>query len=303
MSEQPIHIDICIATYRRPVLLRQLLESIERQQLPVMVFLKIIVVDNDVSESARDVVAAFAGHSLWPVQYDVEPEKNIAKARNRTLSHATGDYVLFVDDDEYADDWWIRNLLKAATGFNADVVFGPVLPVYQDNTPEWIVKGKFFERPRFATGTIRSNGATGNTLVKRYCLEMVTVFFDLQYGVTGGEDIDFFNRIGLCGLRMVWCDEALVYEVVPPERMTIQWLTGRALRGGQTFGRIFKRSLPFPLKMCWLAQRVLYLVIAVFALPFVWVTGRARGVRVLQKVCSSLGHLTSVGRIYYQEYK
>lgn len=303
MSKKEITIDICIATHKRPALLRQLLESINRQKLPPSVYLKIIVVDNDVNHSAQTVVSAFKDNSNWPVKYDIEPMKNIARARNRALFHAKGDYVLFVDDDEYASDGWISNLLQTANYYKADVVFGPVLPIYPKNTPGWIIKGKFFERPRFETGTVRAHGGTGNTFVKRNCLSTLSKCFDPQYGVTGGEDVDLFNRLKLRGYQMVWSDEALVYEHVPYERMAVRWLTRRALRGGQTFGRIFQRSLSVPAKVRWLMQRFVYLVLALVVLPFAWVVGKSHGVKVLQKVYSNFGQLTSIGKYFYQEYR
>ena len=303
MSDQKIQVDISVATYKRPLLLSTMLESLAMQVLPPTTFMRIIVVDNDVNESARGIVEKFANSCKWPVVYDVEPEQNIALTRNRGLSHTTGNFVVFIDDDEYADPNWLGHLLQTSAEYKADVVFGPVLSVYPENTPRWILDGGFFERPRYISGSSRPHGATNNTLIKGSCLNGHQLWFNPAFGLTGGEDVDFFLRLAQRGARLIWCDEALVYEPVPFERMTISWLTGRALRGGQVVGRIFKRPLPFVQKSMWFVQRLIYLVIALIALPFAWVCGRARGVKVLQKVYSSFGQITSLGSIYYREYK
>ena len=57
------------------------------------------IVDNDVCESARHVVESAARESSVSVLYYVEPEQNIALARNRVVEQAVGDLLAFIDDD------------------------------------------------------------------------------------------------------------------------------------------------------------------------------------------------------------
>ena len=45
--------------------------------------------------------------------YAVEPERNIALARNRALSLARGEKLAFIDDDEMASPFWLSTLLAA----------------------------------------------------------------------------------------------------------------------------------------------------------------------------------------------
>src|SRR5262249_40823698 len=55
-----------------------------------------------------------------------------------------------------------------------------------------------------------------------------------QFG-SGGEDMDFFRRAIEDGHRFVWCDDAVVHEIVPPYRCTSRFLARRALLRGSTF--------------------------------------------------------------------
>ena len=65
MSDLIQHICVCICTYKRPVLLRRLLEGLGDQDTSRLFTFSIVVVDNDRSESARGVVKDFtaASHS------------------------------------------------------------------------------------------------------------------------------------------------------------------------------------------------------------------------------------------------
>ena len=58
----------------------------------------------------------------------MQPERNIALTRNRTVSLADGDWLAFIDDDERAPESWLQQLLEAATAHGADGVLAPVEP-------------------------------------------------------------------------------------------------------------------------------------------------------------------------------
>ena len=68
------------------------------------------------------------------------------------------------------------------------------------------------------------------------------VQFDVSYGISGGEDSDFFHRLAAAGLNAVWCDEAEVHEHVQPHRVRIGWLVRRAFAGGHSYARIFDKQ-------------------------------------------------------------
>ena len=302
MSDKPVDIDICVATYKRPDWLRKLLDSLLKQECGRQTRIRIIVVDNDREASARDVVEEFQAHSPIEIVYDIEPEQNISLARNRAISHARGDYIAFIDDDEIAAPDWIENLLNTAQRLDADVVFGPVLPLYTDDMPEWIIQGRFFERPRYDTGTEMPHGGTGNVLIKRELLGKLHGLFLHEYGLTGGGDTEFFMRVCESGAKMLWCDSAIVYERIPVERMTISWLVRRAYRGGQTGKRLFCRKMTRRRIILWHLEKMAVLSLSILVLPVGCLLGRAKLVRILQRIAICAGQLTGRERFLFYEY-
>ena len=72
----------------------------------------IVIVDNDSSQSGGDDAVAFARQSNITVNYFVEPEQNIAMARNKAIRNARGDFIALIDD-EFPVDEWLLNLYKA----------------------------------------------------------------------------------------------------------------------------------------------------------------------------------------------
>ncbi len=234
MKTRPKHISVCICTFKRPDYLKRLLEAIEHQLSEQLFTFSVVVVDNDADQSAKCTIEACKNASRLTIDYYVEPEQNIALARNKAVENSKGDFIAFIDDDEFPSDAWLLNLFLACERFRADGVLGPVKPHFESHPPEWIIKGKLFERPTHETGHILEwrNTRTGNALLRKKLFQEDRKWFDPSFG-SGGEDRDFFKRKIEEGYVFVWCNEAPVYETVPPKRWKRTILLKRALLRGK----------------------------------------------------------------------
>jgi succinoglycan biosynthesis protein ExoM len=231
------HISVCVCTFKREELLKYLLESLKNQQTEGRFTYSVVVADNDHARSAEHIVTAFS-NTVMPVTYCVEPNQNIAMVRNRAIQAAKGDLVAFIDDDEFPVNDWLLNLFSTLITTGASAILGPVRPHFKIEPPRWAIKGKFFERQTYPTGTtIRWNECrTGNVLFNKAILDGIESPFRAEFD-TAGEDVDFFRRMSENGRVFVWCDEAAVYEDVPPSRCTRKYLLKRALLRGSNFSK------------------------------------------------------------------
>jgi glycosyltransferase involved in cell wall biosynthesis len=226
-------ISVCVCTYKRPELLSQLLDSLSQQTLGLTDF-EVIVVDNDQTASAKSNVGdALQLHPGLEIRYDVEPTQGISYARNRTVALAKGELLAFIDDDEIAHPNWLFDLVQTMQECRADAVLGPVIPQYPAGSSRWVIKSRFFERPRFATGTnIKNNNCrTGNALVVAGKVKSRQPLpFDERLAHSGGEDQDLFKWLEEQGCKFVWCDKAVVHEEVPHNRQSLGYMLERGLR-------------------------------------------------------------------------
>jgi len=215
-------------------MLKRLLETLERQQTGDQFTYSIVVADNDAAKSAEPVVTAFRQQSKLQTIYRSQPVQNIALTRNAALAAATGDYIAFIDDDEFPADDWLAQLLATCEKHNVAGVLGPVRPHFESPPPAWITKGRFCERPVHPTGMVLGSTQcrTGNVLFRREIIVDLSEPFRPEFG-TGGEDVDFFQRMTSQGQVFVWCEEAAAYETVPPSRWTRRYMLERALLRGQ----------------------------------------------------------------------
>ena len=141
-----IRIAICIATFQRPQGLSRLLESLsnlcfEKQDEPSI---KIIIVDNDTTGTAKPVVEHWRNKLRWTLVYEIEPRRGISYARNRLVALAKDiDFVAFIDDDEVAVDCWIDELIYTQKKYQAGV--GSSLEVIQADTELQRAQGSYFQ--------------------------------------------------------------------------------------------------------------------------------------------------------------
>lgn len=300
----PDSVDVCVATFRRPRLLAQLLVSLAEQTARGLVAFRIIVVDNDVKRSAESTVEAFRNASGMEVVYDVAPTQGISHARNLALRHAVASLVAFIDDDEEADAEWLAHLLKALDLHGAHVVFGPVTAILPESAPRWAGSHPAFCRPRRKSGADTTSGGAGNVIFRRELLQYFDRWFDSRYARTGGEDTEFFSRIHARGFRLVWSDEAEVKEHVPTSRLTFRWVCKRAFRGGQTYYRIFIADRTLCARVSWLSKRAAASLSYLLLLPFLAV-GSGQFVARVCRLCGWIGQLSQMfgRRFEYEEYR
>jgi succinoglycan biosynthesis protein ExoM len=301
-----LRVALCVVTYRRPQWLAGSLQSIKELELDGATEVVIIVIDNDANGTAREVVEAARERLRWPLVYAIEPQQGISFARNRATSLALArqsDFIAFLDDDEIASPEWLSTLLDVQQKYRADVVSGPVLPLYEPGVPAWAVQGRFFERPRYSTGTRLESVGAGNCLIATTLLTGLAEPFHPLFALTGGEDTHFFRRAHRAGAGILWADDAVAYERVPPSRATIRWLLMRGYRGGTSFAlseRMLNRPIAWvPLRLCTSVAHTLQGLLLLLPSMFL---GKVRLVRALQMVCVGAGVMTGILGLSYREY-
>jgi succinoglycan biosynthesis protein ExoM len=226
------HICVGICTYKRSALLERLLTEISRQQTGGLFTLSVVIADNDEGRSAESVVEAARAELGLEIKYYIEPRQNIALARNKVVEKAQGDYLAFIDDDEFPGTEWLLTLFNTCNDYKVDGVLGPVKPFFEDNAPKWVVDGRFYDRPSYPTGYVidGSKGRTGNVLLRKSIFIEGESPFRPEFRT--GEDQDFFRRMIDKGHTFIWCHEAMAWEVVPPVRWSRKFILRRSLLRG-----------------------------------------------------------------------
>ena len=298
-------VQICILTYKRPALLEAALKSVCDQQFTDQPRpqLSVLVVDNDDMQSGREAFEKVYGVNHPAARYVVATPKGIAHARNRALDESVhADFIVFLDDDEWASPLWLQALLNTQRRFDADVVTGPVIPVLE-HAPEWLIrsyKSCQYGCQTYETGAPIKFLGNGNTLVRMSVTRDVR--FDRRFDHTGLEDADYFLRLRGRGARIVFAKEAKAYEAVPEHRATAQWLLQRGRWRTNAYTNLCLCRDP---GITTIAARLLKaaaaFTVGVVLLPTA-VAGKYQAIRALHWIYRAAGTVDALrGKVYYHQ--
>ncbi|MEO1281240.1 MAG: glycosyltransferase family A protein [Pseudomonadota bacterium] len=237
---------IGICTYKRPEGLARVLDAISHQRLVKLaerdVF--VLVIDNCPEGSAKSFVDDIAAGSRFKIDYQHEPRKGLSFARNAVLetAHNIGAQTLaFIDDDEMPEPDWIEALSQRMTETEAAVAIGPAYPMFSCTPGKRLPLAAYATRTQ-VVGGYAAEGYTCNALLDLNVIKALGLTFDSSLNDVGGEDTMFFKAILDAGHRIAWAENAIVHDLVPPQRMTALWLWRRWYRTGSIEARLGAHS-------------------------------------------------------------
>ncbi|MEM6400042.1 MAG: glycosyltransferase [Cyanobacteria bacterium P01_D01_bin.116] len=303
-----MQVAICIITCQRYEGLKRLLDGLNQLnfQLCKTPCLEIIVVDNDENGSAYELCQQMSSQIQWKLKYYIEPRRGIPFARNKAITCAgeSFDFIAFIDDDEVPHKSWLDELLHAQKLYSADVVSGPVLPYFNQSIPDWIIKGKFFERSRYSTGHLLEGAATNNVIISREILQKMAPCFDKRLALSGGSDWHFFRRVYNQGYKIIWANDALVSEWIPASRANLIWLLKRNYRLGitESFCEIDLNPSLLIRSIC-VFKAIRRIIKGTLFIPFSVIWGQHELFKTLRYIYHSVGMLVGVTGKKYQEYQ
>jgi glycogen synthase len=124
LKSGPMKASVVINTYNRADYLRNAIVSIAAQSYAEI---ELIVVNGPSTDNTEDVLNTLAGDGICIKRANC-PNRNLSESRNVGISQASGDVVLFIDDDAVAHREWVGRLMArysdssvgAAGGFTFD---------------------------------------------------------------------------------------------------------------------------------------------------------------------------------------
>ena len=134
-------ISVIIPIYNVEKYIKQCLDSVINQTYKN---LEIICVDDCGMDNSMQIVEGYAKNDNRIKIIKLPENSGQGKARNVGIDHATGDYILFIDNDDFIDNDYIEKLVNAAKRTNVDVVCNPAILKYfgDDNSKNKFIKSK-----------------------------------------------------------------------------------------------------------------------------------------------------------------
>jgi hypothetical protein len=186
---------------------------------------------------------------------------------------------------------------------NCPVIVGPVFGILPSSSPSWAKKGKFFSSSWQRSGSAVESFYTGNTLMERKLFDAHGVRFDEVLAFKGGSDSMLSAILRAEGVKFIWCQEAIVYEDIPEQRVTLKWFVMRRFRVGNISAYINKRlsgekgfKANFSLVFRYLIYSFANLLFSIFK-------GNLALIKSIGYFATSLGVVSQIINLHYDEYE
>ncbi len=190
-------VSVIIPTYNRASMVCEAIDSVLAQTYPDF---EVVVVDDGSTDGTGEVLRARYGDRI---RYFYQENQGRAVARNRGIRASTGEYLIFLD----SDDWLLPEALEIQVGFmgrhpEVDVAYGDGYYCDAEGHPLQRI-GE--ERPSVPEGGLLPMMvlhnvvvATHSAMVRRRALDLLgDPWFDEQ--LRGTEDADFWLRLAAAG--------------------------------------------------------------------------------------------------------
>jgi len=131
-------LSVIIPTRDRADFLSTALKSLEQQTIAPEQF-EVLVVDNGSTDHTKDV-AADARAQLQNLRYLLEPEPGLHAGRHRGMSEASGDVLVYADDDIRALPEWLATIADIFSDPVVAMAGGNNYPDFLGAVPPWLEK-------------------------------------------------------------------------------------------------------------------------------------------------------------------
>ncbi|MBX7457693.1 glycosyltransferase [Qipengyuania sp. 1NDH17] len=205
---------------------------------------EILLVDNGSTDDTKALMARFAAGGR-AIVLD-EPRAGKSHALNTGIANATGDLLIFLDDDAIPSEQWLASYLDAAESFpDAGAYAGAIAPHWLGPAPEWLAaladKGRACgcTAPEREAGPIAPDEVKGaNFAVRRDILgderfETGAVNFGQGKLAIGGEDSMMARALVRRGATFRFVPAAKVEHIISQDEMKLAFQLGRFARIGR----------------------------------------------------------------------
>jgi len=199
---------IQLCTHNRAALLERVLDACFEQRVPSDAY-EVVVVNDGSTDGTANVLTRASERATCAFTVITQANAGLAKGRNTGIARASGDRIIFIDDDVLPTPQFVAEHLRSHDAHPLAIVRGGAINTesFDDLPPPvWTLKdysGNYFWTTNVSVPltTIRAIGG-----------------FNESFSEYGWEDIDVGLRLRFGGVKAVFNKNALAYHYKPRPR-------------------------------------------------------------------------------------
>ncbi|MGL5764482.1 MAG: glycosyltransferase family 2 protein, partial [Sarcina sp.] len=189
---ETLKVSVIIPLYNAGEFLKECLDSVIRQTLKD---LEIIVINDGSKDNSDDIMKSYVKKDKR-IRYINRENRGVSATRNEGIKNAIGEYIAFLDADDWVDKDFYEKLYLKAKEAKADLVIAPhVVEVFEKSTIKNLNIN--YTKDIYLIDLLKGNveGFVWNKLYKKNFLENSKIEFPNKDELNYGEDQYFTTRV------------------------------------------------------------------------------------------------------------
>lgn len=196
-------VSVIVPVYNVEGYIEKCLETLVNQTLKEI---EIIIVNDGSKDRSIQIINKFKEQYPEKIVYLEKENGGLSDARNFGIPHATGEYIAFLDSDDYVEKDMYQKMYEIAKKENSDMVECDFYWEYPDKKK--VDTGKIYNGKEEMLEKVRV--VAWNKLIKREILEKTNIQFPKGYRY---EDVEFTYKLVPFLNKVSFCKEPLVHYV------------------------------------------------------------------------------------------
>jgi len=197
-----IKVSIIVPVYNTEKFLPKCLDSLVNQTLKDI---EIIVVNDSSPDNSQKIIDKYT-KKYKKVKSYIKKNEGVSAARNFGIQKASGEYIIFIDSDDYVDLTMVEKLYNHAIKKKLDIVVCNGIMVYEDNDKQV----KLISNPGYSNNEVKnyliSRPAPWNKIFKKEIFNDMSFIKGIYY-----EDLELIPKLVKNTKKIGFIDDALYF--------------------------------------------------------------------------------------------
>ncbi len=172
--------------------------------------LEVIIIDDCSTDNTEKIIHDFIKTDERFFYFHNTSNRQVSISRNNALRKVTGEYITFVDSDDYISNDWIENLVHTAVTKDAHIVIGKTKQVKAEIEIDYNIK--MLDEPKelfFSNIILNKNAVVWNKLYRTELIINNHIYFAPDIYI--GEDLLFNYKAMFYALKIYYNDKGYYY--------------------------------------------------------------------------------------------
>lgn len=207
-----VKISILIPVYNTEKYLKKCLDSVINQTLQDI---EIIIVNDGSKDNSQEIIEEYAKKDKR-IKYFVQENAGLGATRNKGIELSTGEYIAFLDSDDWVELNCYEEMYNSAISNNSDLVIVDYYIDHEKKSFKYKNEYKFNQKEKYLKDVLLRNvsGFSWNKLYKKEIIDKNKMKFPIRGELENIEDQYFTTRFVYLSNNISFVNKPLIHYII-----------------------------------------------------------------------------------------